>query len=99
MFWDHFFHGSLFLLQVFCCGQGGGLSSSLHVEANFLEIGSLSCLGGDRVRREESPFFIHGELAGEVAVEEIDGRVPPVNVWVVTLMCMVCISCTFTTFC
>ena len=44
-----------------------------------------SCLGGDRARGEESSFLVHGDLAGEVAMGEIDGRVPPVDVGVVML--------------
>ena len=85
MFWNHLFHGSLFLLQVFHCCKGGGLGSALHVEVDFLGVDTSSCFGGYRVRRKALPFLIHGELAIEVAVGEIDSRVPPVDIRVVML--------------
>ena len=85
MFWNHLFHGLLFLLQVFHCCEGGGLGSLLHIEVGFLGVGVLSCCSGYRARREASPFLIHGELAIEVAAGEIDSRVPPVNIGVVML--------------
>src|SRR5712692_10182924 len=95
MFWNHFFYGLLFLLQVFCCCEGGGLGSSFHVEANFLGIGMLSCLDRDKTRGKESPFVIHGELTGEVAMREIDSSISPVDIGIVSLMRMVHIFATF----
>src|SRR5713101_593038 len=80
LFWNHLFYGSLLFLQVFCCCKGSGLSSSLHVEADFLGVSSLSCLDRDRSRGKESPFIIHGELTGEVAVRECDRGISPIDV-------------------
>jgi len=61
------------------------LGGSIHVEVDLLGVGTSSCLSGDRVRGEESPFFIHGELASEITMGEVDSRVLPINIGVVML--------------
>src|SRR5712692_6187242 len=85
VFWNHLFHGLLFLLQILCYCKGGRLGGSFHVKADFLWIDALSCAGGNRARREELPLLIHGELAGEVAMGEINSRVSPIDIGVVML--------------
>src|SRR5216684_8831654 len=85
VFWNHLFYGLLLFLQVFCCCEGSGLSSSFHVEADLLGISMLSCFDRDRLRGKESPFFVHGELTSEVAAREINGGISPIDVRVVSL--------------